>query len=116
VVGGKAGFWLAVGLLVIAAVVVTGVGAVRAARNRDVAWVVAIVAAGIFTMGWLVATIYLVAIDTQRSPRLVPLDPSQPSPEGWYADPVGRHEERWWDGSTWTEHVTDRGRPGTDPV
>lgn len=23
---------------------------------------------------------------------------------GWYPDPSGRHRERWWDGTGWTEH------------
>jgi hypothetical protein len=34
----------------------------------------------------------------------------------WYPDPMGRHELRYWDGSQWTEHVTDAGVPATDPV
>ena len=33
----------------------------------------------------------------------------------WLTDPSGRHEQRYWSGSEWTEHVTDRGVPGTDP-
>jgi Protein of unknown function (DUF2510) len=35
---------------------------------------------------------------------------------GWLIDPSGRHEKRYWSGSEWTEHVTDRGVPGTDPL
>ena len=34
---------------------------------------------------------------------------------GWLIDPFGRHEQRYWSGSEWTEHVTDGGVPGTDP-
>ena len=34
---------------------------------------------------------------------------------GWQADPTGRHEVRYWDGSSWTEHVADRGEAGVDP-
>jgi len=34
---------------------------------------------------------------------------------GWLIDPSGRHEFRYWSGSEWTEHVTDRGVPGIDP-
>ena len=33
---------------------------------------------------------------------------------GWYPDPSGRHEHRYWDGSKWTEHVASHGRQGTD--
>jgi hypothetical protein len=34
---------------------------------------------------------------------------------GWFADPYVRHERRYWSGTAWTEHVTDRGVPATDP-
>lgn len=34
----------------------------------------------------------------------------------WYPDPTGRHEHRYWDGNAWTDHVSDRGVTGTDPV
>jgi hypothetical protein len=37
---------------------------------------------------------------------------TQPS---WHPDPSGRHETRWWDGTRWTEHVQDQGRPSLDP-
>lgn len=34
---------------------------------------------------------------------------------GWLTDPSGRHEQRYWSGSEWTEHVLNGGVPGTDP-
>jgi hypothetical protein len=34
---------------------------------------------------------------------------------GWFADPAGRHELRFWDGASWTEHVSDGGAVGSDP-
>jgi hypothetical protein len=34
---------------------------------------------------------------------------------GWFADPFVRHEQRYWSGTEWTEHVQDHGAPGTDP-
>ena len=37
-------------------------------------------------------------------------------PAGWNADPLARHELRWWDGSTWTAHVLDQGNPGHDTI
>ncbi|HEV7203313.1 MAG TPA: phospholipid scramblase-related protein [Jatrophihabitans sp.] len=40
---------------------------------------------------------------------------TQPTPAGWYADPSGRHEKRYFDGQQWTEHVNSHGRPGIDP-
>jgi hypothetical protein len=49
----------------------------------------------------------------------VPAPPAAPRPlppAGWFADPGGRHEHRYWDGTAWTEHVADRGVAGVDPV
>ena len=36
------------------------------------------------------------------------------SPARWAADPTGRHELRYWDGTQWTEHVSTRGSQSTD--
>lgn len=36
-------------------------------------------------------------------------------PAGWYADPSGRYELRYWDGAAWTEHVSRAGQQFTDP-
>ena len=36
-------------------------------------------------------------------------------PAGWYADPAGRFELRYWDGLAWTEHVARGGQQYTDP-
>lgn len=35
---------------------------------------------------------------------------------GWYPDPVGRHDFRYWNSTAWTEHVADGGASGTDPL
>jgi hypothetical protein len=35
---------------------------------------------------------------------------------GWYADPTSRHQFRYWDGSQWTDHVSDGGTRSVDPV
>jgi hypothetical protein len=34
----------------------------------------------------------------------------------WYPDPTRRHEQRYWDGTRWTEHVSTRGQPTVDAV
>lgn len=39
-----------------------------------------------------------------------------PVPTGWYPDPFGRHQNRFWDGARWTEQVADAGILGFDPV
>lgn len=36
-------------------------------------------------------------------------------PAGWYADPAGRFELRYWDSNQWTEHVSRAGQQFTDP-
>ena len=41
--------------------------------------------------------------------------PAPAVPAGWYADPAGRFELRYWDGCTWTEHVSRAGQQFTDP-
>lgn len=39
---------------------------------------------------------------------------SQHAPPGWFPDPFGRHEYRYWDGVQWTEHVGWQGQQGVD--
>jgi hypothetical protein len=34
----------------------------------------------------------------------------------WLADPTGVHELRYWNGTSWTEHVSDQGTTGQDPL
>lgn len=42
---------------------------------------------------------------------------SLPAPEpGWFQDPAGNHESRWWDGEAWTARVADAGRTSPDPL
>lgn len=41
--------------------------------------------------------------------------PSEPIPAGWYADPSGRYELRYWNATEWTEHVARSGQQFTDP-
>ncbi|MGB8652390.1 MAG: DUF2510 domain-containing protein [Mycobacteriales bacterium] len=37
-----------------------------------------------------------------------------PTPSGWYVDPTGKHEHRYWDGAVWTATVSDAGVTTTD--
>jgi hypothetical protein len=34
---------------------------------------------------------------------------------GWFRDPFFKHEQRYFSGTAWTEHVTDGDVPGIDP-
>ena len=45
-----------------------------------------------------------------------PPRPVENPPFGWYGDPSGRHEKRYWDGTRWTEHVSDDDVRSNDPV
>jgi uncharacterized protein YxjI len=38
------------------------------------------------------------------------------SSAGWHPDPSGAHELRYFDGTQWTEHVSDRGVTSTAPL
>lgn len=40
---------------------------------------------------------------------------AEPRAADWYPDPYGRHERRYFDGTTWTERVASHGRERTDP-
>ncbi len=46
-----------------------------------------------------------------------PIAPSPQAPAGWFPDPYGRYEQRYWDGTTWTNSVLVDGisifEPGT---
>lgn len=33
------------------------------------------------------------------------------TPAGWYPDPTGGQNQRWWDGTRWTDHVSDPSAP-----
>ena len=35
-------------------------------------------------------------------------------PSGWYPDPAGRHEKRYWHEGRWTQHVANGGRRSSD--
>jgi Domain of unknown function (DUF4041)/T5orf172 domain/Protein of unknown function (DUF2510) len=34
----------------------------------------------------------------------------------WHPDPMGRHQLRFWDGTVWSEHVSDNGVTSIDPL
>jgi len=36
--------------------------------------------------------------------------------QGWHADPLGRFQHRYWDGSKWTDHVSTGGIASLDPL
>ena len=39
-----------------------------------------------------------------------------PTPAGWYPDPAGTDQLRWWDGAAWTAHLSPRPTPVPSPA
>jgi hypothetical protein len=52
------------------------------------------------------------------SPRAPTASPAAPPnmQAGWYPDPAGRHQYRYWDGGLWSDDVADNGITARDPV
>ena len=53
---------------------------------------------------------------TATAPGPLLPSPPPPPPRSWLADPQGRHELRYWDGTKFTEHVADAGKISVDPI
>jgi uncharacterized membrane protein YdbT with pleckstrin-like domain len=49
-----------------------------------------------------------------RNRKAAPPPSGDAAPSGWYPDPAGRHEQRYWHEGRWTEHVADGGRRSAD--
>ena len=43
-------------------------------------------------------------------------DAPNPTPAGWFPDPLGRHEHRYFNGQSWTADVADAGQRRVDPL
>ena len=56
------------------------------------------------------------AYSPQQRTSLPATESSPTVPAGWKADPTGRHQFRYWDGSLWTENVADAGVQARDAV
>jgi hypothetical protein len=97
----------------------------RSKKKAGVTWVKDGQAASESRRGPVELGLYAIgrAIATSRSkkkagspPDATSVPPQGVTPAGWFADPMGRHECRYWDGVNWTAHVTDAGVPSSDPI
>jgi Protein of unknown function (DUF2510) len=50
-----------------------------------------------------------------RTKPEAPATPDLPLWPGWHDDPTGRHESRYFDGTSWTDNVVDGAKPSNDP-
>lgn len=50
------------------------------------------------------------------APEPPPPPPMPAVPAGWYKDPAGCHELRFWDGFKWSAHVANAGIQAADPL
>ena len=57
---------------------------------------------------------WLVELYAVSSPPITPQAPTEPA--GWHADPAGRHQLRYWDGTVWTDYVSDQGTQSIEPL
>jgi len=72
---------------------------------------IAAVALGVLLVSALVTT----TNSTTNSNSLAPASTMSGAVQSrWSADPFGRYESRFWDGSEWTEHVANGGVPSMD--
>lgn len=45
---------------------------------------------------------------------VAPVGTQSGPPPGWFPDPKGEHDQRYWDGSSWTGAVVSDGKPSND--
>jgi len=95
--------------LLVAMAVTTLYGIVTAFRDRDWLWfALIIISAPISPANLILALVYL---------RKVRRDAGTDLPgAGWHRDPTGSHQLRYWNGSQWTEIVSNHGNASIDPM
>jgi hypothetical protein len=88
----------------------------RAGQNKTL-WVV-LIAVGFLMciVGIVIDLVYLFSIRPQLErveTSVTPVVAAGPQ-AGWYPDPYSRHELRYFDGTQWSDHISDAGVPGID--
>jgi len=78
-------------------------GIVVAIKDRNYAWAVAILVSGAgFPANIVLTTLYLRTIRKQDDKAELPT-------AGWYQDSVDGHDLRYWNGTSWSDIVSDSG-------
>jgi hypothetical protein len=65
----------------------------------------------VMSIGWMVALTVSLVIATSWGSKS-----RAATPTGWHIDPMRRHQYRYWDGGSWTAHVSDDGAQSIDPL
>jgi hypothetical protein len=75
-------------------------------------------AAGFELVGWATSDNFVaglwVAVLKRPGKRRTSPDGEKGENEGWYRDPYASHEQRYWSGYYWTQHVSDAGTQSED--
>ncbi|OWY60956.1 hypothetical protein B7486_66395 [cyanobacterium TDX16] len=72
----------------------------------------------VLVFGSIAFTWWLVAKMWSSTPGFQPIPPPSHA-DGWYPDPTGRHQERWFRAGQWSSQVRDGGAAGPvddDPI
>jgi len=91
--------------------------------SNEWSWL-AILGMVVFILGpFLFIAFYMRESKRKRAAASQPLQPVEPDlpqdsrkSQGWYDDPAGKHERRFWDGQDWTASVIDDGVQSSDPM
>lgn len=88
--------------------------------NRSaVFWVALAYVAAVLAMLWGIAYYLITNVRRLSAVAQTPAvseqpDPASVVPAGWHPDPAGRYPFRYWDGASWTQHVSVDGRVEND--
>lgn len=63
------------------------------------------------TEEWNTPAVELEPAPQAHAPAAVAANPAR-----WTDDPTNRHQLRYWDGTAWTDHVSDNGQTSRDPI
>ena len=83
--------------------------------SKELVIVTALCGCSLFTLV-LIAVVVSLAVGRTRRQSSSGLPSPPVAQAGWMTDPLGRHELRFWDGTRWTDHVSDGGATSSDPV
>jgi uncharacterized protein DUF2510 len=71
---------------------------------------------GAFRLGRGVPLLDTTSTDEEVEPVVLRNAEVPTTPGAWHADPTGRYDSRWWDGTRWTQHVATNGHKMSDPL